>query len=527
MQAMKSIAICRLVFAAGVVAATLAVAGSSAHAKNLPETITILTGEKRFATFGWEIVGLGDQNDDGFDDFVTHDQQWRAYFFHGGNPFDTIPYMIIDSASRRFSNIGDWNGDGYDDIAIDSWNTRGWKTNIFFLGPDADTTRDLWFGADSPLPFGYTRRADLDQDGVDELVGWTQVQKSLLRYDLGASFDSLPDHELFPPGFRVGDDYSFGENIFCEDFNGDGSLDLLTNFRRPEQFAISGQMFLYLSGSGFDTLPDLVFPRPGPYHEGHYNFGNVSASIGDVNGDSYPDFFAASVSRLDSVGFVFFGGPQIDTLPDLTIYEGFSIAAAAGDVNNDGYDDFMVAEPTEYSTWGWVVIYFGGPGVDNVPDVTIDVNAVEGHQKYFGREIAAVGDINGDGIDDIAVAAQDINSRGQIFLYAGWDGSVDVEPEDDPILPDGFVLHQNYPNPFNPSTTILFEVPRKSHVTLTVHNVLGQEVRRLMDREVSTGAYRVEWDGCDESGHAVASGTYVYRLRAGEVELSRKMVLVR
>ncbi len=527
MQAMKSIAICRLVFAAGVVAATLAVAGSSAHAKNLPETIAIITSDKQFTAFGWEVVGLGDQNDDGFDDFVTHDQEWKAYFFHGGDPFDTIPYMIIDSASRRFSNIGDWNGDGYDDIAIDSWNTRGWKTNIFFLGPDADTTRDLWFGADSPLPFGYTRKADLDQDGVDELVGWTQEQQFLLMYDLGSGFDSLPDFELFPPGLRANDDYNFGDNIFCRDYNGDGRKDLLTNLRFPERDSVSGQLFLYFSSTSFDTLPELVFRAPGSFERGHDMFGYVSASIGDVNGDSYQDFFAASSSRLDTLGFVYFGGPDIDTIPDIITYDRLEIASAAGDVNNDGYDDFMTAEPTEYSNWGWVKIYFGGPGVDNVPDVTIDVRAIEGYHTYFGREIASVGDVNGDGIDDIAVATQDINSKGQLYLFAGWDGSVDVEPEDDPTLPNGFELRQNYPNPFNPTTTIAFEVPRKSHVTLTVHNVLGQEVRRLMDREVSAGAYQVEWDGHSDGGHAVASGTYVYRLRAGEVELSRKMVLVR
>jgi hypothetical protein len=75
--------------------------------------------------------------------------------------------------------------------------------------------------------------------------------------------------------------------------------------------------------------------------------------------------------------------------------------------------------------------------------------------------------------------------------------------------PASFALEQNYPNPFNPSTTIHFELPDAAHVTLTVYNVLGQQVMSVLDEERSAGRYDVRIDAS-----ALSSGAYFYRLQA-------------
>jgi hypothetical protein len=74
--------------------------------------------------------------------------------------------------------------------------------------------------------------------------------------------------------------------------------------------------------------------------------------------------------------------------------------------------------------------------------------------------------------------------------------------------PTGFVLAQNYPNPFNPSTTIRFELPQRSHVRLTIHNVLGQQIAQLVDEDMSAGYYQRTWNA------RVASGMYLYWIDA-------------
>jgi hypothetical protein len=84
-------------------------------------------------------------------------------------------------------------------------------------------------------------------------------------------------------------------------------------------------------------------------------------------------------------------------------------------------------------------------------------------------------------------------------------------------VPLSYTLEQNYPNPFNPSTEIAFSLPVLSNVTLTVYNLLGQEVAILLNSVAPAGNYRVVWNGKDGAGRSTASGVYFYRLRASSV----------
>ncbi len=101
-----------------------------------------------------------------------------------------------------------------------------------------------------------------------------------------------------------------------------------------------------------------------------------------------------------------------------------------------------------------------------------------------------------------------------------------VEEVDGP-LPETYRLDQNYPNPFNPSTSIGFSLKRASYVQLEIYNLLGQSVRTLVDKSLSTGNYETTWYGKDEAGRDVASGVYFYRLITDEYVGTRKMLLLR
>jgi hypothetical protein len=85
------------------------------------------------------------------------------------------------------------------------------------------------------------------------------------------------------------------------------------------------------------------------------------------------------------------------------------------------------------------------------------------------------------------------------------------------FAPETFVLNQNYPNPFNPSTTISFEVPVASRVSLQVFNLLGQEVATLVNSDVAAGKQEIVWGGKDNAGRSVASGMYFYKLSASNI----------
>lgn len=99
--------------------------------------------------------------------------------------------------------------------------------------------------------------------------------------------------------------------------------------------------------------------------------------------------------------------------------------------------------------------------------------------------------------------------------------------DDDIALPDRFSLQQNYPNPFNPSTSIAFSLEEQGAVRLEIFNILGQQVRILVDRVVEAGPTTVIWDGTDNRGAGVSSGTYFYKLAVNKSEETKKMLLLK
>ena len=93
--------------------------------------------------------------------------------------------------------------------------------------------------------------------------------------------------------------------------------------------------------------------------------------------------------------------------------------------------------------------------------------------------------------------------------------------------PTTFALYQNYPNPFNPTTTIKYQLPTPGWVTLKVYNMIGQEVRTLVNQPQLPGVKRVTWDGRDNDGNPVTSGVYIYTLKTKEFRDSKKMIFLK
>jgi hypothetical protein len=115
-----------------------------------------------------------------------------------------------------------------------------------------------------------------------------------------------------------------------------------------------------------------------------------------------------------------------------------------------------------------------------------------------------------------------------VWKPGSWDHtppiSIDL-PEDAAI--SGFQLLPNYPNPFNPSTTIAYSLEKAGMVVLTIYDVTGKKVRILINQPMPAGDYSVEWNGLDDLGRSVPSGTYYYTLGCGAFKSTKKMVLVR
>jgi Leucine-rich repeat (LRR) protein len=95
------------------------------------------------------------------------------------------------------------------------------------------------------------------------------------------------------------------------------------------------------------------------------------------------------------------------------------------------------------------------------------------------------------------------------------------------LVPIAYALYQNYPNPFNPESVIKYQISKPGRVKLEIFNLMGQKIRTLVDEESNPGLHSAQWNGVDETGRAVASGVYFYRLTAGEFTATRKLILNR
>ncbi|MEM1271003.1 MAG: T9SS type A sorting domain-containing protein [Bacteroidota bacterium] len=150
--------------------------------------------------------------------------------------------------------------------------------------------------------------------------------------------------------------------------------------------------------------------------------------------------------------------------------------------------------------------------------------------------IASGGTVSANGsmtlYSTVGQTATGVSSGADFQLQAGlWHRASDapttgVSTEADGV-PDRFQLHGNYPNPFNPSTTIAFDVPETTTLTLSVYDALGRRVATLADGPYAPGRYEIAWTARSDRGGELPSGLYLYRIETAGFAETRSMSLVR
>ena len=188
-----------------------------------------------------------------------------------------------------------------------------------------------------------------------------------------------------------------------------------------------------------------------------------------------------------------------------------TLLVIAGVLQNSLGDRLGIYEVTFNTTWIDVT-----PMANTVPGgntqevtVTIDPDMLRANEYRVNLNIASV--------------VLDTTYRLPVILYV-----LDTAPDDrDGSVPQEFALYQNYPNPFNPSTEIRFDLPQTIDVELRVYNTLGQLVSTLVNETQTAGSHVVRWNGTSDFGEAVATGLYIYEVRAGSFVQAKKMIFLR
>ncbi len=281
------------------------------------------------------VFTAGDVNGDGYSDvmawgmFRTPPYPYAAYLYLGNAPMDTVADIIfmdtLDNPLRAFPcPIGDFNGDGYDDIAIPFQNGSDWFTGIYFGDVSMDTIRDLVIlGKPTVLEYPYYPSpveldGDINGDGYSDII--IVRQDTLNRKDTLYIYygDSIPDSTS--DAFIVVD--SVSDFSMAGDINGDGYSDIVIACGPAETH-------IFLGGNSFDTTTDIILP-----------FGFKVSYAGDVNGDGFDDILIYTYGK----NYLFFGSDPMDIQSDWQQNTCGGVLGTAGDLNNDGYDEFLTGK---------------------------------------------------------------------------------------------------------------------------------------------------------------------------------------
>ncbi len=483
-------------------------------------------GEGDSSRYGREILPLGDQNLDGFDDFAvqafgvgpqgTDEGVWLDFFL-GGNPPSTEPFMRIDTPPDGIwtgdIRTLDFNGDGFVDVMFTG------NVKIYFGGPDMDTLPDvIWNGQRRDTETSKGTIGDFNGDGNWDLYRYDGIfggGDSTEIFWGGVPFDTIPDLVMHSPTNLI---ERVAPRTFG-DLNGDGIDDFIT--------AVYGgnttRMYIYHGSTSPDTLPDQEVPVMGE----HVHIDIVP----DLNGDGKEDLVLFGGGGPGSYN-VFLGSDSLPSVPDFTLDTACDLRlddarqygpeiAGAGDFNNDGINDLLIVNPT-CPNWGIGSLYLGYFWLNEQPVWTIWGR--DAPYDLIGIRFAAgVGDINNDGFDDVAFGAfktMDFDGwRGRAIVLAGraMQVAIDKEPMEIPSELNVSV----FPNPFNSTLSISLDVPLHQDVTLSLYDLLGREVDVIYRGRLSSQTISYV------APAAMASGVYFLRASAGEQSTLKKVVLLK
>jgi len=233
--------------------------------------------------------------------------------------------------------------------------------------------------------------------------------------------------------------------------------------------------------------------------------------VGNMNGSQRP------VVKTDDTGqlvVVMWSRPQFSGTPGDSPVNVFSDSVEVSFY----YYDVMISYSVDYG------VTFSAPeiayGIPNDENYWANIAAVETDPASNSATVHFIS--YWDEIPGTFILGENSQSAG-IWKYNTFSFSyTPVSVEGEGVIVDKFELEQNYPNPFNPTTTIKYSVPERSNVLIRVYDILGEEVARLVNTTQDEGSYEVNFDASN-----LASGMYIYRLDAGAVSLTKKMMLLK
>ena len=199
----------------------------------------------------------------------------------------------------------------------------------------------------------------------------------------------------------------------------------------------------------------------------------------------------------------------------------------------DGHLKFMIKIPANISFQIGIIDAWGNQSYVEFPANQTKYGLVR--DNNWGQASIPVSDIRGEFIDLRMLSYEfvilEVNGAGCEFalddIYWDGGGAVSVIEGEFGTTPNRFSLKNNFPNPFNPFTTLHYNLPEQAHVTITIYNLMGREVTRLVNTTQKAGFKSVQWNAVDSFGNPVSAGVYLYQIQSDGYMQAKKMVLLK
>lgn len=423
--------------------------------------------------------------------------------------------------------------------------------------------------------FNIPHFVDIDGDGdLDLFAGVLGGAFSSPKDDVDNFYFYENNGTPFLPAFKLQSSrflssLDIGESTLpaLTDFDGDGDLDLFIGNEADTASTNSGHVYLF-ENIGSAQKPEFMLKDSDFLKNDSLGF-NPSPAFVDIDADQDLDLFIGefegNLNFFRNTGSRQNPSFQLESEKFADIDIGNNSMPAFADVDNDGDFDLFVGEffgnidffrndgsannplfvldTTHY--FGIDVGTYSSPAfvdADGDGDLDLYIGTGDGELKFY-RNIGSVASASFEAEADFPHAVMqratpviaDLDADSDLDLLAGgsrgglfyFENTGIAEPGDGKNLPATILLFQNYPNPFNPETIIRYQLTTASDVTLTIFDQLGRKVMIFAQQNQPAGIHRAVWDGRDAKGQAVASGIYLYRLKAGTFVQTRKMLLIR